>query len=157
MSVVLQLSDHQAKDLAEMLNLAAIVAGTNQNEEAEAKLTDWGMLINQILQQLSQTRSMGKNIVFAEEQGGYVLTKSYVENAFFQDCIDEYRENIFWEDLVSRMAEKAVATHLGEEAFNEMSDEEIRRTSEPLEKALWQECSRHGLERLGFLIPPSEA
>ena len=79
-----------------------------------------------------------------------------VDRAFFQDCLDEYRDNIFWADLVTRMADKAISDHLGPEYFESMPEEERRRTAEALEKSLWQECARYGIDRLGFILPPSD-
>ena len=37
-----------------------------------------------------------------------------------------------------------------------MSEEERRHTAEALEKSLWQECARYGIDRLGFILPPSD-
>ena len=46
--------------------------------------------------------------------------------------------------------------HLGPEYFESMPEEERRRTAEALEKSLWQECARYGIDRLGFILPPSD-
>ena len=99
---------------------------------------------------------MKNNIVFSPEQGGYVLTETYVEKAFFQDCLDEFRENMFWEDLVSRLSEKELRNYIGEPAFELLSDKKLESMTASLEKALWNECARHGVERLGFIVPLEE-
>ena len=62
----------------------------------------------------------------------------------------------FWADLVTRMADKAISEHLGPEYFENMPEDERRRTAEALEKSLWQECARYGIDRLGFILPPSD-
>ena len=93
------------------------------------------------MEELSATPKLKGRIAYADDLGGYAFTREYEENAFFQDCLDEYRDNIFWADLVTRMADKAISEHLGPEYFESMPEEERRRTAEALEKSLWQECA----------------
>ena len=101
------------------------------------------------MKELSVTSKLKGRIAYADELGGYAFTREYEESAFFQDCLDEYRDNSFWADLVTRMADKAISEHLGPEYFENMPEDERRRTAEALEKSLWQECARYGIDRLG--------
>ena len=156
MPVTLKLSDEEARDLAEMLSTAATVAASNQQDGAEARLAAWGNLVSRLMKELSVTPKLKGRIAYAEDLGGYAFTREYEENAFFQDCLDEYRDHSFWADLVTRMADKAISEHLGAEYFENMPEEERRRTAEALEKSLWQECARYGIDRLGFILPPSD-
>ena len=156
MPVTLKLSDEEARDLAEMLSTAATVAASNQQDGAEARLAAWGNLVSRLMKELSVTSKLKGRIAYADELGGYAFTREYEESAFFQDCLDEYRDNSFWADLVTRMADKAISEHLGPEYFENMSEEERRRTAEALENSLWQECARYGIDRLGFILPPSD-
>ena len=148
MPVTLKLSDEEARDLAEMLSTAATVAASNQQDGAEARLAAWGNLVSRLMKELSVTSKLKGRIAYADELGGYAFTREYEESAFFQDCLDEYRDNSFWADLVTRMADKAISEHLGPEYFENMPEEERRRTAEALEKSLWQECARYGIDRL---------
>lgn len=156
MPVTLKLSDEEARHLAEMLSTAASVAAANQQDGAEGGLVAWGKLISRLMKDLSETPRLKGHIAYAEDLGAYAFTREYEENAFYQDCLDEYRDNIFWADLVTRMADKAISEHLGPEYFENMSEEERRHTAEALEKSLWQECARYGIDRLGFILPPSD-
>ena len=156
MPVTLKLSDEEARHLAEMLSAAAAVAAANQQDGAEGNLVAWGKLISRLMEELSETPRLKGCIAYAEDLGAYAFTREYEENAFYQDCLDEYRDNIFWADLVTRMADKAISEHLGPEYFENMPEDERRRTAEALEKSLWQECARYGIDRLGFILPPSD-
>lgn len=133
MPVTLKLSDDEARDLAEMLSTAATVAASNQQDGAEGRLVAWGKLVSRLMEELSATPKLKGRIAYADDLGGYAFTREYEENAFFQDCLDEYRDNIFWADLVTRMADKAISEHLGPEYFESMPEEERRRTAEALE------------------------
>lgn len=156
MPLTLKFSDDEARDLAEMLSMAATVAAANQQDGAEAHLAAWGKLVSRLMEELSSTPRLKGSIAYADDLGGYAFTREYEENAFFQDCLDEYRDNIFWADLVTRMADKAISEHLGPEYFENMAEEERRQTAEALEKSLWQECARYGIDRLGFILPPTD-
>lgn len=133
MPVTLKLSDEEARDLAEMLSTAATVAASNQQDGAEARLAAWGNLVSRLMKELSVTSKLKGRIAYADELGGYAFTREYEESAFFQDCLDEYRDNSFWADLVTRMADKAISEHLGPEYFENMPEDERRRTAEALE------------------------
>ena len=109
MPVTLKLSDEEARDLAEMLSTAATVAASNQQDGAEARLAAWGNLVSRLMKELSVTSKLKGRIAYADELGGYAFTREYEESAFFQDCLDEYRDNSFWADLVTRMADKAIS------------------------------------------------
>ena len=109
MPVTLKLSDDEARDLAEMLSTAATVAASNQQDGAEGRLVAWGKLVSRLMEELSATPKLKGRIAYADDLGGYAFTREYEENAFFQDCLDEYRDNIFWADLVTRMADKAIS------------------------------------------------
>ena len=115
-----------------------------------------GNLVSRLMKELSVTSKLKGRIAYADDLGGYAFTREYEESAFFQDCLDEYRDNSFWADLVTRMADKAISEHLGPEYFENMPEDERRRTAEALEKSLWQECARYGIDRLGFILPPSD-
>lgn len=54
-----------------------------------------------LMEELSATPKQKGRIAYADDLGGYAFTREYEENAFFQDCLDEYRDNIFWADLVT--------------------------------------------------------
>jgi hypothetical protein len=47
--------------------------------------------------------------------------------------------------------------NFGDEAVTLMSDEERTARVSSFEKALWNEVGRHGMERLLFMLPPSES
>ncbi len=45
------------------------------------------------MKELSVTSKLKGRIAYADELGGYAFTREYEESAFFQDCLDEYRDN----------------------------------------------------------------
>lgn len=157
MPVTLKLSDEDALNLAEMLSLSALIASHNQQDMAESRLMEWGILIARLMKELSPSPKLKGKMEYDDELNVYTLTPAYEENAFFHDCLDEYQDQMFWSELVTRMADKAISEHLSPEYFDNMSEDERRKVSETLEKSLWQECTKYGIDRMGFILPPEDA
>ncbi len=153
MAITLKLTDAEAVELAEILTLAATVAGTNQKDSSKGRLNKWSALMSRLMGELATNPKLKGKMEYSEDAGGYVLSSRYAEKAFCYDCIDEFRDFMFWEELVMRMADKAIVEHMGPDFLESLSEEERRRISEPLEKSLWQEVSKYGVDRLGFILP----
>ena len=145
-----------------MLSTAATVAASNQQDGAEARLAAWGNLVSRLMKELSVTSKLKGRIAYADELGGYAFTREYEESAFFQDCLDEYRDNSFWADLVTRMADKAISEHLGPEYFENMPEDERRWASSCLRqtdkeknrlKILWTGAARMIRARFACISP----
>ncbi len=156
MPVTIKLSDSEARDLAEMLTIAAAVAGANEQEEAKPRLNKYGLLIIRLMEELAKASTLKGKLIYSEEAEGYVFTDKYEETAFYRDCLEEFRDDVFWQDLVNRMADKAISEHMGPECLESLAEDERRHITEALEKSLWQEVSKYGVDRLGFILPPLE-
>ena len=75
MPLTLRFSDDEARDLAEMLSMAAAVAAANQQDGAEARLAAWGKLISRLMEELSSTPRLKGRIAYADDLGGYAFTR----------------------------------------------------------------------------------
>lgn len=159
MSVPIRFSPRELKNLAEMLSLAFAIAdeGRENLSASSRQLTEWGSLLQKVMALAYLEPDLRKGIEYPDDDGGYSFTPSFEEKAFFTECLDNFRDNMFWGELVARMADKAVVEHLGQEAFDAMSEEECRKLTEPLEHALWEECTKRGIDRFGFVLPPEES
>ncbi|MEG0837259.1 MAG: hypothetical protein RR250_01530 [Akkermansia sp.] len=158
MNTPILFSRDEIKMLAEMTTLALAIAVDGHEDDANItkSLTDWENLQQKIMTQAYKDPSLKKSIEQLSDPIGYAFTQKYVDDAFYAENLVEFRESMFWSELVSRMADKAIIDHLGQEQFEAMSEEECRHMSEPVEQALWEECTHHGLDRFGFVLPPLE-
>lgn len=152
----LNLNREELKDLVEMVSLALSVAGT-ETDEHDAHFKAWEQVYAKVLSLASRDPSLGSMF---DHSGGHKLpslTPDYLDKAYFTKKLDDYSEHVFWSDLVIRLADKALEEHLGNEEFERLSEEERRSMTEALEKSLWKECTSYGMDRLGFILPPSDA
>ena len=158
-SIPIRFSPAELKVLAEMLSLAVSVAaeGKENLTGSSRQLDEWDALHQKVMELAYLDPELRKGIEFPDDEGGYSFTPAYDEKAFFVESLDDFRDNMFWGELVARMADKALIEHLGQDGFDSMSEAECRRISEPLEKALWEECTKHGIDRFGFVLPPEES
>lgn len=88
--------------------------------------------------------------------GGWV-TFDGKENAFFpskileEKChgvLDEYNDETFWEELVSRLAIRDIEEERGQNALEKMAPEEQFRVISGMEERYQTETEMHGIDRL---------
>lgn len=151
----LNLSPRELRDLMEIVSVATTVAGTEASETDE-RYSAWVSLQNRIFELAEQDPKLDK-IIESDDRGDYSLTESYIEKSYLTQKIDDFSEHVFWSGLVLRLADKSLEDHLGEKEFNQLSEEERRALTSSLEESFWRECSTYGIDRLGFIVPPSDA
>jgi hypothetical protein len=88
-------------------------------------------------------------VTFASEHNRYFPTREYEETNSTQTCITKYKNDTFWEDLVSRLAERNLARQLGGyDRIPLLSLEELFEKLGQLEEYYGDEFARNGLENL---------
>lgn len=155
--VTLELSESEMRSLAEVCAMALTVLGQAMPEGREPKADQWHSLLVEIIKAGRVVPSLARDLEFNPDCGYWFFRRGYVDSAFYSDVLDEYRDATFWEELVSRLAGRALCENLGEPAMEALSPEERSSRVAALEKALWNEVSRHGVERLHFLLPSEES
>lgn len=158
-SVPIRFSPSELKQLAEMLSLSVSVASEGKEDlsASSSRIDEWHALHQKVMEVAYLDPALRKGIEYPDDDGTYSFTPAYEEKSFFLECLDDFRDNMFWGELVSRMADKALIEHLGQDAFDSMNEEQCRKMSEPLEQALWDECTKYGIDRFGFVLPPEES
>ncbi len=104
-----------------------------------------------LLQKLySLAKQMGcKELVHADrETNEYFPTRHYEETTRAFELIEEYDDDVFWDALITRLAERDVYEKIGDDRRDTMGSEEYWEHSEPIEEAYYQEFRRHGLDRV---------
>ena len=131
--------------------------GQMQADFEDPRMQAWHRLCVSILKSARHIPSIGRHMELNPDCGYWFFKRSYVDHAFYSDVLEEFRDASFWADLVNRCAEQSLVENFGDEAASLMSDEERAARISSLEKALWHEVSRYGMERLVFMLPPGES
>ena len=75
-----------------------------------------------------------------------MLTRSFV-----QEALDEMRNEIFWEELTLRLAERDVIRKIGLPAWNSLDEKTRKEHTGPIEKNYWEEFTKRGIDTLHLI------
>ncbi len=156
-TVSIELSDEEVQRLAEMSAMVLTMLGAVAEDLPRAKVEAWQNLCVELLKAARCVPSVARQMEMPPDCGYWFFRRSYVDEAFYSDVLDEYRDSVFWEELVARISQQTLEEIEGREAVELMSEQERQARCSSFEKALWQEVSRYGISRLLFLMPPHES
>ncbi len=152
-----ELSETEMHHLAEMCAMVLTILGQAMPDGGDSRAEAWQRLCVALLKAARGVPSIGRHMEFNPDCGYWFFKRPYIDRAFYSDVLEDFRDNVFWAELVSRTAEQSLVENFGDEAVNMMSDEERAARVSTLEKALWNEVTHHGMERLLFMLPPEES
>ncbi len=155
MNISLKLTGEELALLADMVWVAMVVA-EEAGEQSPLLFRQWKKLSDSILKSAQQLPDGDQHVNYIPEERSFSLAEDYVNTSFPGDILNEYRDSLFWEELVTRMADMLIVRNVGMEQFERMNEDERRAMTASYEKQLWQECTQHGLERFKFILPPNE-
>lgn len=155
--VQLELSEEEMRHLAEVCAMGLTVLGQAMPDTRDPRADAWHRLMVGLLKAAKTVPAIARDMEFNPDCGYWFFKRPYVDTAFYSDVTDEYRDAVFWEELVARMATQSLADSVGREAAECMAPEERARRTSAVEKALWNEVTRHGIDRLMFLLPETES
>lgn len=153
----IELSEQEMESLAEMCAMSLSMLGQVMQELDPARVEAWQRLCISLLKAARGVPSIGKKMELNPDCGYWFFKRSYVDQSFYADVLDEYSDSVFWNELVGRMAEQQLVESIGEAVADRLSEEERASRVSSLEKALWHEVMHHGLQRLLFLLPSNES
>lgn len=152
----LELSEADLRHMAEMSAMVLSMLGQMQADLDDPRVQAWHRLCVSILKTAHHVPSIGKDMELNPDCGYWFFKRPYVDEAFYSELLEDYRDSAFWAELVNRMAEQSLVENLGDEYASMLTDAERATRVSSLEKALWKEVNTHGLDRLLFMLPPEE-
>ncbi len=155
--LTLDLSEQEMRDMAEMAALVLSLLGQVQADIKDPRVDAWQRLCIALLKVARGVPSIGKDMELNPDCGYWFFKRPYIDEAFYSDVLDEYRDSTFWAELVGRVAEQSLVENLGQERADAMGEEERAQRLSSLEKALWNEVTHHGIDRMMFLLPGHES
>ncbi|MDO4221002.1 MAG: hypothetical protein Q4C88_02630 [Akkermansia sp.] len=155
--ISVELTEEEMRNLAEVSAMALTMLGQGMPESRDPRVDEWHRLLVDILKAAHTIPGIAKDMEMNPDCGYWFFKHAYVDSAFYSDLLDEVRDAVFWEELVARMAAQSLAESIGPEAVDNMDPEERSARLSSMEKALWNEVTRHGIDRLFFMLPPEES
>lgn len=145
------------RNLAEVCAMALTVLGQAMPEGRNPRADAWQKLLIELIKAGRSVPGIARDMELNPDCGYWFFKRPYVENAFYSDVLDEYRDATFWEELVTRLATRALVEYYGQEAVESLEPEERASRVAAMEKSLWAEVSRYGVDRLMFMLAPEES
>lgn len=143
----LRLTEEEFATLIDVISIAAEVASLNRKPGSETRYRTFEELENKILER-AKLKGMPDIIEFDAEHQRHRLTLDYLRQSYVQECLDEMRNEIFWEELTLRLAERDVIRRIGLPAWNALDDQTRRQHTEPIERRYWDEFTKTGVDNL---------
>ncbi len=155
--VTLELTETEMRDLAEVCAMALTVLGQAMPDGRNPRADAWQKLLVELIKAGRTVPSIARDMELNPDCGYWFFKRPYIENAFYSDVLDEYRDSTFWEELVTRLAARSLTEIYGQDAVEGMSPEERASRVAAMEKTLWQEVSHYGVDRLMFMLAPEDS
>jgi len=143
----MRFTDEELLTLSEMLTLACWTTFWNHKPGADEGVGRYDDLLNKILIRL-QHNGHGKEVELDPERQRLRLRKEKEEGSFYAQSFDEMRNEIFWEELVARMAEREIQKMKGPRYLDKLTEVERKKVMEPIAKRYWLEFSQGGIRNL---------
>ena len=104
---------------------------------------------------LSYAKDMGFEnlIVYDKDLDGHFATAEY-EAAEHMRYIEEFEDDVFWDALPLRLAERDLVNEVGEKKYEEMEFVERATKMVELESVYYDELEEHGIDNLRFESQP---
>ncbi|OGD21253.1 MAG: hypothetical protein A2W03_09540 [Candidatus Aminicenantes bacterium RBG_16_63_16] len=136
------LTKEQYEKLMELVYLGNWMANSYRGDE---RIEDYDRAAEHIL---SFAPSAGHQdwVEFDEFEGRYFPSRKLDED--LKPLVDDYDDDVFWNVLIDRLAERDLVRAQGEEAVDKMDWEEYSRNLEPYLKKYEKEIDESGVEHL---------
>ena len=155
--ITIELTEPEMRDLAEVCAMALTMLGQAMPEGRNPRADAWHKLLVSLIKAGRTAPGIARDMELNPDCGYWFFKRPYVENAFYSDVLDEYRDTVFWEELVGRLASRTLAEYYGQDEVENMSQEERASRVSAMEKSLWDEVTRYGVDRLMFMLAPEDS
>ncbi|MBO5683560.1 MAG: hypothetical protein J6R92_01300 [Akkermansia sp.] len=155
--VTLELTENEMRDLAEVCAMSLTLLGQAMPDGRNPRADRWHKLLVDLVKAGRTVPGIARDMELNPDCGYWFFKRPYIEDAFYSDVLDEYRDAVFWEELVARLAGRTLVEYYGQDSVDEMSPEERASHTEAMTKSLWNEVTHHGLDRLMFMLGPEES
>jgi hypothetical protein len=146
----INITKKEYRDLLDILSIADWVL-TAHKTEPDSRVEKYEELTQKFY---SLAEEMGcKDLVkFDSRLGKYYPTGKYETIGQDEEFIEEFENDSFWEELISRLAIRDMIRHVGgTDKLSQMNGEERLHMQLPLEQKYADEFDNHGLDNLVIL------
>jgi len=150
----IRLTKKQYKNLLKLVYLGNwMVNSIRSGNEGDKRIKKYDE-IEQYIFSFAKKAGLEKYIEFDKEFNQFFPTLEFEENTDVSKYIQDYEEEVFWEELVLRLARRDFIRKYGRTAILKMNLEERIAKEYPFEKKYRKEIEKNGLKNLEISKPP---
>ncbi len=145
----IELTKEQYEYLMKLVYMGNWMASANYFEEKSGHKGEYDALESHIYSYAKQA-GLEKYVDYDEDSKEYMPGLALREDEELSQYIGEYDNEIFWDELVTRLAQRDLVKQIGKEAFKKLENQERWEKLEPLIDKYEKEFMKKGIERLNL-------
>ena len=134
----------QYEDLVKLIHLGTWMINAHRTDDIVEKYED----LEQYILSFYKDFGIEKFIEFDKELNKFFPTREFEEDTDVEQYIDEYNNDIFWEELIDRLARRDFIREYGEDKVLKMTWEERFEKEQPFIDKYDEEFEKNGIENL---------
>jgi hypothetical protein len=139
------LTAQEYRDLLDILHIADVIMSGHRRERD--RRTDPHRTLIQKLYALAHSEGLEQLISRVESANKFIPTRSFEENSVAHAVIDEFGDHLFWDQLITRLAERDAAQAAGgRDRLNGANE-----TEDEIRKHYIEEFAKHGISNLAVV------
>ena len=144
-NITVEFTRGQFEDLVRCIYLAQwMINGIHSEDELNGRYAQ----LEQYVYALARKMELGDMVEFLKEQNKFVLKDEFVETNEVEQFRREYDDEIFWSELIQRLATRDFVERCGIESLSLISPREEVEKRQPFLRKYIDEFEKHGMQNL---------
>ncbi len=145
------LSSKEVATLIDMLSLATLVVGWD--EETNVPRNKAFFELQEKMFCAIKDSGFTHLVEYDPQMGCHDITAEHLVHSKTTEIYTEFRDEVFWEELVIHLADRDLIKRIGEERFERLDEETRREMLVEEEKNYWREVEKNGVDHLYIVHP----
>lgn len=142
--IEIKLTKEQYEDLIKLVYLGNWIINASRTEDIIEKYEN----LTQYIYSFAKEAGLEKYFEYDKKFNKFFPTEEFEKNTDIKDFLDEYNDEVFWQELIFRMAGRDLVRKYGEEAIRKMPFKERMILEYPFIEKYDKEFSENGIENL---------
>ena len=134
------------RTLLDMIYIAdTVIYGYESHDEAKTKAC-WD--VEQKILALARDFGCEDQVQFNNAYKAFYVTREYENTAAAGEFLESYGDNVFWDELVDRLAQRDIERHFTEDELLAMTFDERNAKEEEYRSRYWDDFEKNGLDHV---------
>ena len=146
----IEISAKEYRDLLDILHIADVIMSGHRREEDMRSARHRALI--QKFYALAREAGLDRLISYNESVNKYVPAVEFEESSLSHVLIDDFRDHLFWDELISRLSARDAAQNTGgTDRLNAINDGARQAAERPIRQRYIEEFSTNGVANLAVI------